>query len=102
MGSLGEIHAKNVLGLTLERASNAGYDAVDDQGRKVEIKTTTRSSISLSASGTQAERLIVVKLDALTGAAEIIYDGGAAQMWDLAGKSGKNGQKSLALSKLPS
>ena len=102
VGSLGEIHAKNVLGLTLETASNAGYDAVDDQGRKVEIKTTTRSSISLSASGTKAERLIVVKLDALTGAAEIIYDGGAAQMWDLAGKSGKNGQKSLALSKLPS
>ena len=80
VGSLGEIHAKNVLGLTLERASNAGYDAVDDQGRKVEIKTTTRSSISLSASGTKAERLIVVKLDASTGAAEIIYDGGAARI----------------------
>ena len=102
VGSLGEIHAKNVLGLTLETASNAGYDAVDDQGRKVEIKTTTRSSISLSASGTKAERLIVVKLDALTDAAEIIYDGDASHVWDLAGKPQKNGQKSLALSKLPS
>jgi hypothetical protein len=76
--------------------------AVDNQGRKVEIKTTTRSSISLSASGTEAERLIVVKLDALTGAAEIIHDGVAAQLWDLAGKPGKNGQKRIALSKLPS
>ena len=66
------------------------------------FKTTTRSSISLSASGTQAERLIVVKLDALTGAAGIIYDGDAAQVWDLAGKPQKNGQKGLALSKLPS
>ena len=44
----------------------------------------------------------MVKLDALTGAAEIIYDGDAAQVWDLAGKPQKNGQKSLALSKLPS
>ena len=43
VGSLGEIHAAHILGLTLETASNAGFDAVDDQGRKVEIKTTTRS-----------------------------------------------------------
>jgi len=68
----------------------------------VENKTTTRSSISPSASGTKAERLIVVKLDSLTGAVEIIYDGFAAQVWDLAGKPQKNGQRSLALSKLPS
>jgi hypothetical protein len=66
----------------------------------VEIKTTTRSSISRSASRTKAERLIVVKLDAYTGAAEIIYEGVAAQVWDLAGKPGKNSQKRLTLSKL--
>jgi len=100
VGSLGELHAANTLGLRLETASNAGFDAVDDQGRKVEIKTTTRSSISLSASGTQAERLVVVKLDSVTGVAKIVYDGDAGVAWDRAGKPGKNGQRILSISKL--
>ena len=100
MGSLGEIHAARALGLRLETASNAGFDAVDDQGRKVEIKTTTRLSISLSASGTLAERLIVVQLDAETGAARIVYDGEAAVAWDIAGKPGKNGQRRLSIKRL--
>ncbi len=102
VGSLGEIHAAHALGLRLETASNAGFDAVDSLGGRVEIKTTTRASISLSTSGTLAERLIVVQLDAKTGAAQIIYDGDAAVAWDVAGKPGKNGQRSLSLSKLQS
>ena len=97
VGSLGEIHAARALGLSLESASNAGFDAVDALGRKVEIKTTTRSSISLSASGTLAERLIVVQLDSETGAARIIYDGDAAVAWKIAGKPGKNGQRRLTI-----
>ena len=68
----------------------------------MEIKTTTRASISLSTSGTLAERLIVVQLDAETGAAQIMYDGEAVVAWKLAGKPGKNGQRSLSLSKLQS
>jgi hypothetical protein len=102
VGSLGEIYAARALGLRLETASNAGFDAVDGQGHRVEIKTTTRSSISLSASGTLAERLIVVQLNAETGAAQIVYDGDAAVAWDIAGKPQKNGQRSLSLSKLRS
>ncbi len=102
VGSLGEIYAAQELGLRLETASNAGFDAVDSQGYRVEIKTTTRSSIGLSASGTLAERLIVVQLNAETGAAQIIYDGDAAVAWDVAGKPQKNGQRSLSLSKLRS
>jgi len=100
VGSLGEIHAAQALGLKLETASNAGFDAVDSDGRKVEIKTTTRSSISLSATGTNAERLIVVKLDATTGAAQIIYDGDAARAWELSRKPGMNGQRRLSIAKL--
>lgn len=78
VGSLGEIYAAQALGLRLETASNAGFDAVDREGRRVEIKTTTRSSIALSASGTLAERLIVVQLDAESGSAQIANDGEAA------------------------
>jgi hypothetical protein len=102
VGSLGEIYAAQAFGLRLETASNAGFDAVDSLGRKVEIKTTTRASISLSASGTLAERLIVVQLDAETGAAQIIYDGDAAVAWEIAGKPGKSGQRRLSLAKLQS
>lgn len=100
VGSLGEIYAAQALGLRLETASNAGFDAVDRDGRRVEIKTTTRASISLSASGTLAERLIVVQLDAETGAAQIMYDGEAAVAWDIAGKPGKNGQRCLSIKRL--
>jgi hypothetical protein len=100
VGSLGEIHAASQLGLTLQPASNAGYDAIDAQGRKVEIKTTTRASISLSAAGTHAERLIVVQLEPLTGTARIAYDGAAAHAWALAGKPGRNGQRTLAITTL--
>ena len=100
VGSLGEIYAAQALGLRLETASNAGFDAVDGDGRRVEIKTTTRASISLSASGTLAERLIVVQLDAETGAAQIVYDGDAAVAWELSGKTGKNGQRRLSVKRL--
>jgi len=100
VGSLGEIHAARVLDLRLEVASNAGFDATDEEGLKVEIKTTTRSSIALSASGTQAQRLVVVKLDRATGSAQILYDGDAQSAWNLAGKPGKNGQRRLSLTKL--
>jgi len=100
VGSLGEIYAAQEFGLRLETASNAGFDAVDSQGQRVEIKTTTRTSIALSASGMLAERLVVVQLNTETGAAQIIYDGDATVAWDRAGKPGKNGQRRVSLSRL--
>lgn len=63
--------------LTLMLPSNEGYGAVDPQGRKVEIKTATRSSISWPASGTEAERLLALQLDR-DGDATVAYDGLAA------------------------
>ena len=100
VGSLGEIYAARALNLKLETASKAGFDATDDEGLRVEIKTTTRSSIALSASGTQAQRLVVIKLDDDSGSAQIVYDGDAQLAWNLAGKPGKNGQRRLSLAKL--
>ncbi|MBU6244155.1 MAG: hypothetical protein KGP12_02965 [Actinomycetales bacterium] len=100
VGSLGEIYAARTLGLTLATASNAGFDATDAAGLRVEIKTTTRSSIALSASGTEAQRLVVVLLDASTGSARIVYDGPAAVAWELAGKPSKNGQRRVSLTRL--
>jgi len=100
VGSIGEIYAAEELGLTLATASNPGYDAVDRNGALVEIKTTTRSSISLSAEGTGSERLIVVKLDPISGTPGIVFDGPAQSVWALAGPPAKNGQRRLSLSRL--
>jgi hypothetical protein len=87
------------LGLSLATSSNKGYDVVDAQGNKVEIKTTTGRSSNLSAAGTEATRLVVVILDR-TGEASIAFDGPAQVVWDLAGPAQKNGQRRVSLSKL--
>lgn len=99
VGSLGEIFAAVELGLSLATPSNKGYDAVDARGNKVEIKTTTGRSISLSAAGTEATRLVVVVLDR-TGEASIAFDGSAQAVWQMAGPAQKNGQRRVSLSKL--
>ena len=99
VGSLGEIFAAVELGLSLATPSNKGYDAVDAQGNKVEIKTTTGRSISLSAVGTEATRLVVVVLDQ-TGEASIAFDGPAQAVWQMAGPAQKNGQRRVSLSKI--
>lgn len=99
VGRLGEVIARDRLNLSLEHPSTAGYDAVDKQGRCVEIKATTRNAVSLSASGTKAQRLVVVQISN-DGEAEIVYDGPATLAWDAAGEPQKNGQRSISLSKL--
>ena len=99
VGSFGEVVAAELLNLTLMPPSNDGYDAIDDQGRRVEIKATTRTSISLSASGTRAERLVVVVVDG-DGETEVAYDGPRAPAWDAAGKPKKNGQRRISVSTL--
>ena len=99
VGSFGEVVAAELLNLTLMPPSNDGYDAIDDQGRRVEIKATTRTSIGLSASGTRAERLVVVVVDG-DGETEIAYDGPTAPAGDAAGKAQKNGQRRISVSTL--
>lgn len=99
VGSLGEVLAAELLGLTLMPPSNDGNGAIDSDGRKVEIKTTTRRSVSLSASGTCAERLVVIVLDG-EGNPAIAYDGECEIAWANAGKPQKNGQRVISLSRL--
>jgi len=100
VGSPGEIYAAQVLNLRLEAASNAGSDATDEEGLRVEIKATTRSSIAQSASGILAQQLVVVNPGGNTGSAQIAYDGYAQLAWDLAGKPGTNRQRRLSIRKL--
>ena len=99
VGSLGEVFASEQLGLDLMPPSNLGYDATDSEGRKVEIKATTRSSVALSAAGTDAERLVVVRFDE-HGNGRIVYDGAAQPVWDSAGRPQRNGQRRISLTAL--
>lgn len=99
VGSLGEVFAASQLGLSLMPPSNGGYDAIDGEGRKVEIKTTTGSAIALASKGTQATRLVVVKFDE-SGQGAVLYDGPASPVWDAAGPAQANGQRRISLHRL--
>jgi len=99
VGSLGEVFAASELNLRLMAPSNKGFDAVDSAGIKVEIKATTRSSIALSASGTEAKRLVVIKFNEL-GKGTVVYDGASGPAWDAAGPPQKNGARQISLSAL--
>ena len=100
VGTLGELHAAKTLGLTLAPQSTEGYDATDQNGNLVEIKTTTRASFGLKATGTKATRLIAVKLDAESGQGIVVWGGPADLAWARAGKPQRNGQRQLSLAAL--
>lgn len=100
VGSLGEVFASQELGLTLASASDAGFDAIAADGTLVEIKTTTRASIAFSPNATKAERVVVVRLDPITGDPRIVFDGAMTVALTLAGKPQKNGQRQVTVSRL--
>jgi hypothetical protein len=97
VGSIGEVIAAEHFGLTLLPPSHPGHDATDADGRLVQIKLTAGNSISLFA---DCDRLIVLRVVS-PEQAEIVYDGPGAPIWAAAGKMQKNGQRKIALSKLP-
>src|SRR3974390_980030 len=97
VGSLGQVIAAKHFGLTLHSMSKAGHDATDADGRLVQVKLTAGNSISLFA---DCDRLIVLRIVS-PEQAEIVYDGPGAPVWAAAGKMQKNGQRKIALSKLP-
>ena len=101
VGSLGEVYAAEKLHPQLQTASNAGYNALDTHGRRVEIKTTTRASISMSTHSNTAKQLIVIHLDPDTGTPTIVYDGEAAPTWELASTPQKTGKEKSPSQPLP-
>lgn len=94
-GSIGEIYASKVYNLKLEKSSKKGFDATDENGRKVQIKVTQLSSIRLSS---QPEKLLILKLNATKDGFSEIYYGDGANPWKMA--VGEGSIKVLALNKL--
>jgi hypothetical protein len=97
VGSIGEVVAAEALGLKLHPASYPGHDAYDADG-DVQIKMTGQRGSSVSLYAT-CNRLVVLKIVS-PHEAEIVYDGPGEPVWAAAGAMGKNGQRSVGLSRL--
>lgn len=97
VGSIGEVIAREALGLTLYPASHPGHDAHDNDGRQVQVKLTGGSSVALRAT---CDRLLVMRLYDFSYA-EIVYYGDGEPVWQAcSGLQSANGQKTISLSKL--
>ena len=96
VGSIGEVVAAEALGLTLYGMSEPGHDAVDREGRKVQIKMTAGQSIAMYA---DCDRLVVLRVVSPQDA-EVIYDGAGSLAWNAAGAMAKNGQRTIRISTL--
>lgn len=95
VGSIGEVVAAEALNLKLYPMSHARHDAPDANG-DVQIKMTAGKSVAMYA---ECARLVVIRVVS-PEEAEIVYDGVGKPAWACAGKSQKNGQRVVSLTKL--
>jgi hypothetical protein len=97
VGSIGEVIAAEAFGLRLFRGSFPGHDAIDPEGRNVQIKLTAGDHVSMYGT---CDRLLVLRITSDKRHAEIVYDGDGAPVWQAAGPMRKNGQRSISVKKL--
>lgn len=95
LGSIGEVVAKEALGIALYPMGHPNHDAYDDAG-DVQVKMTAGKSIAMYG---PSVRLVVLRVIS-NSEAEIFYDGPGELPWTNAGKEGKNGQRVISLTKL--
>ena len=104
VGSIGEAAAEAMLAIKLATASTAGYDAVADDGREVEIKATfgTQGVAIRSTAGLHAGvALIVLRLSKSSSAEhEVVYNGPLAHARPAVGATRSNGQAIMRLIRL--
>ena len=100
VGTIGEVIAASRYGLELAKASNEGFDAIAPDGRKVEIKTSTRKvGVFVLKKPKPDVHLIALKLNQ-KGKAETIYNGPADLAYQECGPKQKSnvspiGEKTL-------
>lgn len=98
VGSVGEVVAAYMFDLTLNPASTKAHDALSREGRKVEIKLTQGTSVSMRH---KPEHLLVLSRPKGRNIS-VVYNGPGAEPWNASGKLQKNGQRSVTLKKLAS
>jgi len=81
IGTIGEVIAAARYGLELAKSANEGFDAIAPDGRKVEVKTSTRKYgiflLRVLSEPIPDLHLIALKLDK-KGRAETVYNGPAS------------------------
>jgi hypothetical protein len=96
VGSIGEVLAAELYGLTLLPASSRCHDGVCPTGRNVQIKLTQRSQVAMYE---EPDYLIALRIDS-EGRIEEVYNGPGERPWAAAGKMQKNGQRAVSISQL--
>lgn len=94
VGSIGEVIAAHMFGLTLLPASYPDHDAEAGDGRRVQIKLTQGArGVALRA---EPDHLLVLLL-APDRAIKLVYNGRGDSPWSQAGKLQRNGQRQISL-----
>jgi hypothetical protein len=96
VGSLGEVIAERVFGLSLYPPSYPTHDGRTSDGKEVQIKLTGGKAVGLRD---EPDYLLVMKIVDPTHA-DVVYNGPGKEPWEAAGKMQKNGQRRLSVSKL--
>lgn len=96
-GSIGEVYAAKKYGLTLEKSSKAGYDAIDKFGNQIQIKVTQRNSVGLRK---ESHKLLVLRLNTQTFEFDEIYFGDGKIPWEKSNKVNSSGQRIITITKL--
>ena len=95
VGSIGEVLAAEMYGLTLVPASTECHDARCPIGRDVQIKLTQGKRVSMYG---EPSYLLVLRL--VNGEIEEVYNGPGLPVWNAAGPMQKNGQRSISTARL--
>jgi len=96
VGSIGEVVAAYAFNLKLLPASNATHDAEAPDGTLVQIKLTGGDKgVSIYS---EPKHLLVLQL--INNTFMTVYNGRGSVAWEKCGAKAKNGQRSIALSKL--
>ena len=100
VGSIGEVVARYIYGISLEKCSNEGFDAKTKDGHTVEIKLTGKkgTSVSVSSEAEPPDYLIVLKLTE-DGFVEVYNGKFPVELWQKKTAS-KRKVKSLPLNEL--
>lgn len=98
VGSIGECLVADTYNLELMPPSNAGYDAIDLEGRKIEIKATQAKSVAFRSC---PEHAIIIRLNK-DGSFDEFFNGPGELIWkEFEGKKlPSNGQYQISLAKV--
>lgn len=96
VGSIGEVVAAHMYGLSLHPASAESHDATAPNGWLVQIKATQGKSVALRA---EPEHLVVLLLQQ-SGEALEVYNGPGNLVWQQCGTMQINGQRKISLTRL--